>query len=247
MARSMQFSQRNIRSSGRGSGSVEITLPIDLAVLEAVSCSIELRDGLMPEIVLRPDLTFLLPVFEAVWQRLALGLEPVGDIGSFSEGDYVLGLFAERGFADRPCLSYADAVLAGRYINADEATTSFSGADTLEAFARMFEPMATVAGTRLGLSPATAALLGNQIAFAATAAPVPSLDVFARSSLSDVSGEIGWCKGLPLSETRWRAARPALETLFLRVADWDAEDSDLTKARKHWYRARRLEARLRAR
>lgn len=246
MVRSMQFGQRNIRSSGRGSGSVEITLPIDLAVLEAVSCNIELRDGLMPEIVLRADLSFLLPIFEAVWQRLALGLEPVGDIGSFSEADYVLGLFAQRGFADRPCLSYADALLASRCIDADESNSTIAAADSLEAFARMFEAMATIAGTRLGLSPSISALLGNQIAYAATNAPVASLDVFARSSLSDVSGEIGWCEGQPLSETHWRAARPVLERLFLRVADWDADDSDLTKARNHWYRARRVEARLQA-
>lgn len=247
MVRSMQFGQRNIRSSGRGSGSVEITLPIDLAVLEAVSCGIELRDSLIPEIVLRPDLSFLLPVFETAWQRLASGFDAAGDIGSFSEGDYVLGLFAERGFASRPCLSFADALLAWRYSKAEETNAAIAGSDRLEAFARMFEAMATVAGTRLGLTPGSAALLGNQIAFAATGAPVPSLDVFARSSLADISGEIGWCKAQPLAEARWRAARPVLERLFLRVADWDADDSDLTEIRNHWYRARRLEVRLPAR
>lgn len=243
MVRSMQFGQRNIRSSGRGSGSVEITLPVDLAVMESVACGIELRDGLMPEIVLRADLSFLLPLFEAVWQRLALGFEPVGDIESFREGDYVLGLFAEHGFSARPCLAYADALLVWRHATADGAGAA---PRLLEAFARMFEAMATVAGMRLGLSPAMSALLGNQIAYAATGAPVASLDLFARSSLSDVSGTIGWCEGQPLSEGCWLTVQPVLKRLFLRVAEWDADDSGLTKARDHWYRAHRLETRLRA-
>lgn len=247
MMRSMQFGKRNIRSSGRGSGSVEITLPINLAMLEAVPCSIELRDGLIPEIVLRTDLFFLLPVFETAWQCLASGVEQVGDVGSFSESDYVIGLFAERGFADRPCLAYADALPAWRHRNSGETAARPADPEVLESCARIFEAMATVAGTRLGLSPATAALLGNQIAYAATGAPVPSLDVFTRNALADVSGDIGWCRGQPLAEDRWCAARPVLERLFFRVADCDSEDSDLTTTREHWYRARRLEARLRTR
>ena len=247
MIRSMQFGRRNIRSSGRGSGSIEITLPIDLAVLEAVPCGIELRDGLMPEIVLKVDMSFLLPVFETAWHRLALGLERIGDIDGFSESDYVLGLFADRSVGDRPGLSFADGLLTWRSMNAGEVAGVDIENRSLEAFARMFEAMATVAGTRLGLSTPMAALLGNHIAYTATGAPLASLDVFARNSLADVSDEIGWCKKQPLVEEHWIHARPVLKNLFLCVANWDADDRDLTKARDHWYRARRLETRLRSR
>ncbi|NQV93752.1 MAG: hypothetical protein HQ482_01230 [Sphingomonadales bacterium] len=244
MKRSMQFHHRNIRSAGRGSGSVEITLPVDLAVLEGVKCGLELRDGLMPVVVLRPDLGFLVTIFEALWQRLALGLEPIGDIGGFSEGDYVLGLFAERGLADRPCLAYADALLARQCPRPKGASGVDLPERALEAYARMIEAMATVAGQRLGLSLTMASLLGNQIAYTATGAPVASVDAFARGALADVSGDVGWCEGEPLGENRWLAARPTLERLYMRLADWSDDGSGLQEARDHWYRARRVETRV---
>jgi len=246
MKRSMQFRQRNIRSAGRDSGSVEFTLPVDLAILEGVACGVELRDGLMPEVVLRPDLGFLVPVFEAVWQRLTRGFEPVGDIGEFSESDYVLVLFAERSLTDRPSLSYADALLVQRCSGPRGASGVENRERSLEGFTRIVEAMATVAGKRLGLSSTMAALLANQVAYAATGAPVASLDAFARSSLADASGEIGWCRNEPLSETHWRAAQPILERLYMRVAAWNEDDGDLQKARDHWYRAHRMETRTRA-
>lgn len=245
MRRSMQFGRRNIRSSGRGSGSVEITLPVDLAALEGVACGVELRDGLIPELVLRPDFSFLAAIFGVAWQRLALGLETVDDVGEFSEGDYVLGLFAERGLPGRPCLAYADALTARRAIDdhgADGPDVRMSG---LEAFARMFEALATVAGTRLGLAPEMAELLGNQIAYAATDAPLPSLDAFARGALAELSGEIGWCREEPLSEARWRAAQPVVRRLYARIAAWNDDGTQLETARDHWYRARRVEHRSR--
>jgi len=246
MQRSMQFRHRKIRSSGRGSGSVEITLPVELAVMEGVKCGVELRDGLMPEVVLRPDIGFLVTVFEAVWGRLAIGLEPVGDIGGFSEADYVMGLFAERGLPDRPCLAYADALLAEQSLLPGEASSIDVRARSLEAFGRMIEAMAAVAGKRLGLSHTMAALLGNQIAYTATGAPVASVDAFVRSALSHDFGEVGWCGGDPLSEDCWLAAGPGLERLYMRFVDWDKDDGGLQKARDHWYRARRVESRLQA-
>lgn len=238
----MQFGTRNIRSSGRGSGSVEITLPVDLAVLEGVPCGVELRDGLMPEVVLRLEIGVLVDIFEVAWQRLALGFEAVDDIGEFSESDYVLGLFADRGLPGKPCLAYADALAARQEMACDGKAS----ARALEPFARIFEAMAAVAGARLDLAPALAGLLGNQIAFAATGAPVPNLDAFARSALMEVSGEIGWCRDELLSEDRWRAAQADLECLYTRIAEWNEDDTRFETARDRWYRARRVENHSRA-
>ena len=69
----MHFGKRNIRSAGRSSGSVEITLPVELAILEGVACRLSLRDGLVPEIVLQPDLLVVIPVFVKLWSLLRLG------------------------------------------------------------------------------------------------------------------------------------------------------------------------------
>ncbi len=241
----MQFGRRKIRSSGRGSGSVEITLPVDFAVLEGVACGVELRDGLMPEVVLRPDIAALTEIFEAVWERLRLGFERVDDIGEFFEGDYVLGLFAERGMPGRPSLACADALIARRVINGRDVGDAGMAACGPEAFARMFEAMATVAGARLGLAPAMAAWLGNQVGYAATGAPLPNLDTFARGALAELSGEIDWCQGEPLSKERWRAAQPVLHRLYTSIAAWNDDETQLETAREHWYRARRLENRSR--
>ncbi len=244
MRRSKHIGERNIRSAGRGSGSVEITLPVDLGVLEGVTCHVELRDGLVPEIVLRPDLGFLLPVLDAVWARLAIGLETVDEIGGFSEADYVVGLFPETGLGDRPALAYADGLLVQRQPRPDGANGGDGWIRSLEAYARLIEAMATAAGGRLGLSIAMATLFGNQIAFTATGAPVAMIDAFARSSLAESSSEVGWCNGDPLAEACWVAARPRLARLYDRLAHWDEDDAGLQKEREHWYRARRVETRL---
>ncbi len=240
----MHIGNRNIRSAGRGSGSVEITLPVDLGVLEGVRCHVELRDGLVPEIVLRPDLGFLLGVFEAAWARLAIGLETVGEIGGFSEADYVMGLFPETGLGSRPGLAYADGLLLQRQPRAKRRDGMDGRMRSLEAFARLIEAMATVAGGRLGLSIAMASLFGNQIAYTATGAPVAMIDAFARSSLAEVSSEIGWCHGDPFAEACWLAARPRLARLYERLADWDEGAAGLQKERENWYRARRVEIRV---
>lgn len=245
MRRSMQFGYRKVRSAGRRSGSVEFTLPVDLAILEGVPCRIELRDGLMPEVVLQPVLDHLRAIFETVWERQALGLARIGEIGEFSEADYVVGLFPERSPIGRPTLTYADALLVQRNLASGEPVEPDGRARSLEAFARLLEPMATVAGQRLGLSMTTATLFGNQVAYTATGAPLPTIDTFARSSLADRSTEIGWCTSKPLAEPVWLAARHRLQRLYERLADWDADAGSFEQQREHWYRARRMEAHLR--
>lgn len=237
----MHFGRRNVRSAGRGSGSVEITLPVELAVLEGATCRFELRDGLAPEIVLLPDLRFLVPIFETVWARLGLGLELVGEIGEFSEGDYVLGLFPSAGAMGRPGLAYADALLVERDLRPGDRTAIEERIRALEAFARVIESMATVAGARLGLSTAIAALFGNQIAFVVTGAPIGAVDAFARSSLSDVSAEVGWCRSNPLGEASWVSAQTRLAGVYDRFAAWDGDPATMAKERELWYRARRFE------
>ena len=52
----MDLGVRQIRSAGKGSGSIELTLPADLRDLVGLQCRIMLRDGSRPDIVLQPDL-----------------------------------------------------------------------------------------------------------------------------------------------------------------------------------------------
>ena len=48
---------RKVRSAGRSSGSIEITLPPEVQELEGIECRLILRDGARPEIVIQPDVS----------------------------------------------------------------------------------------------------------------------------------------------------------------------------------------------
>jgi hypothetical protein len=85
----MDLGVRSIRSSGAGSGSVEITLPAALRPLLGVPCRVSLRDGHRPEIVLTPDFRPAISAFADLWAKLsvAFGAEccsgglPIGEFG----------------------------------------------------------------------------------------------------------------------------------------------------------------------
>ena len=234
---------RIIRSAGRNSGSIEITLPVRLMVLQGVMCRIELRDGIAVEVVLHPDFNALLPVFDAAWSLLAQSLKTVDDIGEFWEGDYVLGLFPETQQSDRPILAYADALAVQCSYNGDDQGKPGTIRPVLEAFSRIIESLATVVGLRLGLSAQTAAMFGNQLAFAASGAATGIIDAFARGSILDASAEVGWCRDRPWAEETWITAQPRIESILDRCVAWDKEPGLFAAQRQLWYQARRLETR----
>jgi hypothetical protein len=76
----MDLGVRQIRSSGNGSGSVEVTLPSALRDLVGLPCRITLRDGLRPDIVLQPDFRPARAAFTLLWRHLATSLpDPFDD------------------------------------------------------------------------------------------------------------------------------------------------------------------------
>lgn len=240
----MQFGKRNIRSAGRNSGSVELTLPVELAILEGTACRLYLRDGLAPEIVLEPDLEAVMPVFEKLWNLLRLGLEEIGDIGDFSEADYGFGLFRAAKLGTMPSLAYTDALLLHRSLDtaADEMPR------VVESFARMIESMAAVAGGRLGLPNELVALFGNEAASIVGGEAIGPRDAFARSLVSQSVGArhaTGVCRKAPLNADNWRRAQGALADAFEQVKSWGEDSAAFSKERASWYRARRFEAHTR--
>lgn len=240
----MHYGKRNIRSAGRGSGSVEVTLPVELAVLEGVACRLYLRDGLAPEIVLQPDLQTIMPVFEKLWGLLSLGLEEIGEIGDFAEADYGFGLFQASKLGTMPSLAYTDALSIHRSLG----TTVEATPHVLEAFARIMESMAAIAGGRLGLSNELVALFGNQVAYLVSGEMIGARDAFARGLASQYPGApraAGWCRNAPLSTDNWCRAQSALMHMYDQFKSWDNNPTFFTKERELWYRARHFEAHLR--
>ena len=82
----MHMGRCKIRSAGRTSGSIEITLPPALQPFTGLSCRVVVRDGLQPEIVLQPDFSDVWSLLEALWEKLSLALGSDESIGEFAAG-----------------------------------------------------------------------------------------------------------------------------------------------------------------
>jgi len=175
----MQIGIRRVRSAGRASGSIEITLPPELTPLEGIVCSIMIRDGARPEIVLKPELSPSVLLFTRVWSRLRALLATAGEIGDFPAAEVDVSLLppvsaGTNGGSGRPILVYAYALLVGQAlivrwpISSAEFIVQFppdSLADSVQrALVGMVYPLATVAGLRLGLVGEVAGLFGHVIA-----------------------------------------------------------------------------------
>ena len=155
----MVIATRRIRSAGRASGSIEITLPPQLAVLEGMQCRVLLRDGARPEIVLQPELTPAVAAFHRVWERLRSLLGLAGDIGEFPTLECEVLLFPtqQRG---RQLLAYSQAWQVSKVLSATAARRDSVPGTANEAVAAVVTSLATVAGQRLGLSGEVAAGFG---------------------------------------------------------------------------------------
>lgn len=169
---SMRLGNRRIRSAGKASGSIEVTLPPELSPLESIGCQVIVRDGARPEIVLQPELTPAALIFGRIWSRLHQLLQLAGEIGDFpaSEVDAVLLPSSEMqsNSSGRPTLVYAYALSVGRAVVPTWPVTNPEFTIRLSPFERSAEldrmivgavrPLAVVAGRRLGLSGVVASV-----------------------------------------------------------------------------------------
>ena len=101
----MYLGTRRVRSAGRTSGSVEVTLPVQLSVLQGVECRLVIRDGARPELVLEPELGEAQAFFRDMWQKLALEPVDVDEIGALAAAAFSLTLFSAARAPDRPPLT----------------------------------------------------------------------------------------------------------------------------------------------
>lgn len=157
----MYLGTRRIRSAGRTSGSIEVTLPPQLQGLEGMECRLTVRDGPRPEIVLQPDLSAAQTLFERLWEKLRLGLSQVDEIGDFSPADFTLTLFPPGHWQERPPLAYADALAVLRQPGKRNGHAP-------EALTRLLTFLAVAGGYRLGLEGALALAFGDALAYLIT-------------------------------------------------------------------------------
>ena len=228
----MYLGIRGIRSAGRNSGSIEITLPAQLHVLEGIECRLSVRDGGQPEIVLQPNFAEALRFIKELWQKVRLGLGDIGDAGEFAATDYTLVLFPPDHWHERPPLVYADALNALHYRR--------NGADSInESLVPLLAGQAIVAVRRLGLEGMLSMAFGDALAYVVTGCAAGLGADFERGMAHQVIDRYGVVKPSPespLSDQTWLAWRPVLHRVFEQFMQWQMDPVGYAAARENWYR-----------
>jgi hypothetical protein len=233
---------RKVRSAGRASGSIEITLPPELATLEGMDCRIVLRDGARPEIVLEPDLVPVVAIFTRAWTRLRTLLRLAGDIGDFPTQECELALLPGQRQNGRPLLVYSHAwqvSLLGQRLGA--AAPAPPVVERRAALAGLLAPLATAAGHRLGLVGSMAAAFGA--ALADLTAPVDQRPAVGSESFEAGAARRIWnaaCGPDPLplnalaAQSQDDQARLALQRIVSQFRTWQEHPDAYALARAQW-------------
>jgi hypothetical protein len=234
---------RKIRSAGQTSGSIEITLPTQLQVLEGVECRLMVRDGPRPEIVLQTDLSPAQALFRELWQNLHLGLGEIDEIGDFSPADFSLALFPPQHWRERPPLAYADALTVLHHREGNPAKWNVSNR-AAEAMVRLLAFMAVAAAYRLGLRPPLALAFGDAVAYLTTGTPAGLGADFERGMAHRTfwgNGRDPRPLGSPFDDQVWQRARPGFRRVYEQFHTWQQNTEGYAAAREKWYRALMVE------
>jgi hypothetical protein len=254
----MYLGTRSIRSAGRTSGSVEITLPSQLQCLEGVECRLMVRDGPRPEIVLQLELSAAQALLHELWQKLHLGLGEIDEVGDFSPADFTLALFPPPHWLDRPPLAYADALAVLRPPTTDHRPptavsgrtavsrqpSAVGGGEGTEALTRLLAFLAVAAGYRLGLQGTLALAFGDAVAYLVTGMPA-GLGTDSERGMAHRAfwgdGRAQQPLGSPFDDQVWQRARPGLRRVYDQFHTWQENPEAYAAAREKWYRALTVE------
>ena len=233
----MYLGKRSVRSAGRTSGSVEITLPARLQLLVGVDCHLIMRDGPRPEVVLQPDLAVAHELFRDLWERLRIGLSDVDDVGEFAATDFTLTLFMPSHWQERPPLVSANALHVLR-------TRARHGGDYGEPLAQILASLGYVAAMRLGLKGKLSLAFGDALAYVLTGCSVGLGTDFERGVTRQIYLEN--LNGLePLASlfdhATWRRCAPAFKRIYEQFCAWQDHPGTYSAANERWYRALAME------
>jgi len=225
--------KRSVRSAGRTSGSIEITLPAKLQLLAGIDCHLIVRDGPRPEIVLQPDLSSAHALFRDLWLKLQAGLVEIDDIGDFSTADFTLTLFAPNHWQEQPPLICADALAVnhGRTEHRDDIAEPLTG---------ILASLGIVAGRRLGLDGKLALPFGDALAYLVTGHFAGLGTDFERGLARQVFQENVDIEHDPASlfnQSTWQRFAPGLRRVYEQFRLWQDEPNTYAKASEKWHRA----------
>jgi len=238
----MNLGSRKIRSAGRTSGSVEITLPAEMQALEGLECRLVLRDGARPEIVLQPNVSVAEAVFAELWQRLRIAFAKMGDIGDFALADFDVGLFPARHWRDKPPLSYQDALAIHRSRQEKASPGRFREAAGLT---HVITFLAVDAAYRLGLQDRFAMAFGVVVGYLVSGMSAGHGADFERDvALTLFEGEKVETLvpiGSLFASERWEEAQEGFKRIFDRFRQWQEKPGEYEAARQKWWEALTLE------
>jgi hypothetical protein len=239
----MDWGSRRIRSAGRTSGSVEITLPAEMQALEGVECRLVLRDGARPEIVLQPDVSLAETVFAELWEKLRLAFQKIGDIGDFSLADFDVGLLPARYWRDKPPLSYQDALAIHRSRQEKAGPgrpREGSGVTHVVTF------LTVNAGYRLGLEGRFALAFGVVIGYLVSGMSAGHGADFERDIALTLFQGAGKAAGAPIGSLfqtdRWEEAQEGFKQVYDRFREWQENPAAYEAAREKWWEALTVES-----
>jgi hypothetical protein len=232
----MDLGVRHIRTAGKGSGSVELTLPATFRRLVGLPCRILLHDGEQPDIVLQPELSAARAVFGVVWRSLAVVLigAPAPDFDACS---FSFGLLPQQGPAEAGYLCWQD----GLALAAGSVATSAAG----RVVATCGEKLAADVGVSDELASSFGAVCGfltcGQVAFPAWREPC---DIAS----AELGRNPGWRPGAAYlaypdicSSDFWAALSPALAAASELFATFSLPGSAYPALHAAWRRGRSIE------
>jgi hypothetical protein len=233
----MDLGVRQIRTSGKGSGSIELTLPSELRDLQGLPCRIVWRDGGRPDIVLQPDLRRARTAFAAIWRAMAASLLPDDhDTPELPMAAFTFGLQPRSSGGGLPFLCWRDGLALAAAAPHDPAAV----ARTMAAFGQ-------VLASELGIAPDLAFGFGTACGYLLTGIHASSdgqeaCDLAAASlprTAPSANGEE--CASGVGSDAFWRHAAPRLTALAELFLGWTADPAGHDKLRAAWRRGRAIE------
>lgn len=223
--------KRKVRSAGRTSGSIEITLPAEMQVLEGIECRLLLCDGARPEIVIQPDISIAEIVFADLWARLRLAFRQIGDIGPFTLSDFNLSFLPPRHWSERPPLSYRDALAVYR-AKQERLQIDDSGLCHLITF------LSVGAAYRLGLEGRYALVFGVIVGYLVSGMRANHGADFEQdialklfNSADDPALDP---VGALFHTEEWEEAQEGFKRIYDQVRAWQAQPELYEEARRRW-------------
>ncbi len=245
----MDLGVRQIRTAGKGSGSIELTLPPDLRDLVGLPCRIILRDGDQPDIVLQPDLKCAHQTFLQIWQTMAaVLLRDAADVSALPLTAFVFGLHPRTRGGEQPYLCWRDGLALGAAAPHDPDAVS----RTLAAFGQAM-------ADRLNIDPALAFAFGAACGYLVAGVP-PTQDGQEACEVAAVALHVMYqdtglagaatafvpaisvaaCAAGIMDGAFWRHATPILTAAADLFTQWTADPSGHPALRAAWRRGRAL-------